>query len=121
MDSNFAPITNEKTVLLIDETAFKYDKLQRSVDRYFTSSTRLNELFSTIQQAGLGNFTQDINIFNDGINCETLEPGYGDWIKGKLRLKFSLEFCPDPPPPPEPESTDINTSPLDEIRQMNVE
>ncbi|MDS3860163.1 KGK domain-containing protein [Thermosynechococcaceae cyanobacterium BACA0444] len=83
MDTEFKPINNEKMVLLVGETAFKYDKLQRSVDQYFTSQTRLNELFSTIQQAGLGNFTQDTNIFNIGINCESLEPGSGDWVSGK--------------------------------------
>ena len=43
--------------------------------------------------------------FNEGIECRILKPHQG-WIKGKIRINISLEFCPD-----EPESQ------LDDIRQ----
>lgn len=119
MDTEFKTINNEKTVLLIGETAFKFDKLQNGVHNYFGSQTRLNELYSAIQQSGLGNFTQDRNFFQMGVSCEILEPGSGDWAKGKVRLKFTLEFCPDAPP--EPEVTESSPPNLDDIRQMNVE
>lgn len=27
--------------------------------------------------------------------CEILEPGSPKWVKGKLKISLSLEFCPD--------------------------
>ena len=59
--------------------------------------------------------------FREGINCEILKIGSKGWRKGKVRLRVSLEFCPDEPEIdetapsneiPQPES------PLDDIRQM---
>jgi len=34
MDSNFMPITNEKTVLMIGESACKFDKLNQRIKNY---------------------------------------------------------------------------------------
>jgi hypothetical protein len=42
---------------------------------------------------------------NNGVDCQILKPSK-NWQKGKLRMKVSLEFCPD-----EPES------PLDDLRR----
>lgn len=33
--------------------------------------------------------------FIHGIECELLELGATKWRKGKVRIKVSLEFCPD--------------------------
>ncbi len=118
MESNFTPITNEKTVLLIGETAFKFDKIQQQVNKYFTTELRITELYSAIQRSGLGNFTYDTNLCTNGVVCEMLEPSSGDWVKGKVRLKFTLEFCPDVPS--EPEVKESSPPDLDDIRQMNV-
>lgn len=35
--------------------------------------------------------------FSDGKDCEILSLGVKGWQKGKLRIKFTLEFCPDEP------------------------
>lgn len=32
-----------------------------------------------------------------GVECEVLRLGSRSWQKGKIRLKLSLEFCPDEP------------------------
>ncbi|WP_156815588.1 KGK domain-containing protein [Pseudanabaena sp. PCC 6802] len=32
---------------------------------------------------------------NGEVVCEILEPGSPQWVKGKLRIRLSLEFCPD--------------------------
>ncbi|MBW4489118.1 MAG: hypothetical protein KME12_15120 [Trichocoleus desertorum ATA4-8-CV12] len=56
-----------------------------------------------------------------GAPCEILEPGKA-WRKGKIRVKVSLEFCPDEVELPEPEKSQVsNQSPLDEIRQAIAE
>lgn len=61
--------------------------------------------------------------FSDGKNCEILSIGSGGWQKGKFRIKFTLEFCPDEPEVKqisqnnEPE-VNQSESPLDDIRRM---
>lgn len=49
--------------------------------------------------------------FQDGEPCEILKAGASGWQKGTLKLKInlSLEFIPDEP--------EIETSPLDDVRQ----
>jgi hypothetical protein len=49
---------------------------------------------------------------NEGVECEVLKPG-GNWQKGKVRMKITLEFCPDEPIQP--------PSPLDDIRKQMKE
>ncbi len=61
--------------------------------------------------------------FNDGKNCEILSIGAGGWQKGKLRIKFTLEFCPDESEAEElTQSNDVEINqtelPLDDIRRM---
>ena len=61
--------------------------------------------------------------FEEGADVEVLKYGSQGWKKGKLRIKVSLEFCPD-----EPEAEEIAASnkgefsepesPLDDIRRM---
>ncbi len=56
--------------------------------------------------------------FDDGVNCEFLEPNK-DWKKGKVKIKVILEFYFDEPDEKDlvKHETNINDSPLDEIRQ----
>ncbi|MGL5806097.1 MAG: KGK domain-containing protein [Xenococcaceae cyanobacterium] len=49
--------------------------------------------------------------FTNGVCCKILRAGSNGWQEGKLRLKVTLEFCPDEPEVNQPES------PLDDIRQ----
>jgi hypothetical protein len=58
-----------------------------------------------------------IEWVKDGIECEAMTANGSGWIKGKVR--FCLEFIPDPVP--EPEEILIKKepeSPLDEFRQQ---
>lgn len=62
--------------------------------------------------------------FEEGADVEVLKYGSQGWKKGKLRIKVSLEFCPDEPKveevaaPQEAESVNEPESPLDDIRRM---
>lgn len=63
--------------------------------------------------------------FSDGKNCEILSIGSGGWQKGKFRIKFTLEFCPDEPEVKQlmqSNEPEINRteSPLDDLRQMMI-
>ena len=45
----------------------------------------------------------------EGLDCEILKLGESSWKKGKVRVKMTIEFCPDEPELP------VYQSPLDEI------
>ncbi len=74
------------------------------------------------QRYGGGNAVIAAKWFEEGIDCEVLKFDSNAWRKGKVRIKVSLEFCPDEPEIEE--ITQINNtennkpeSPLDDIRQ----
>ncbi len=59
---------------------------------------------------------------NQGLDCEILQPSKG-WQKGKVRIRISIEFCPDEPEVTEvPESNELENgqskSLLDDVRQI---
>ncbi|OKH33930.1 hypothetical protein NIES2119_21795 [[Phormidium ambiguum] IAM M-71] len=61
--------------------------------------------------------------FYTGIDCERLKPGTKNWQKGKVRIRVSLEFCPDEPEIEEEFlsnqlEVDPPESPLDDLRRM---
>ncbi len=61
------------------------------------------------------------NLFVQGVDCQVLRFGRKGWQKGKVRIKVSVEFCPDEPDVEEkPASNEITQpeSPLDDLRQM---
>jgi len=102
------------------------------------SMFRVHQIVSAIKQAfyrdGLNAFS---NMFSSrggipggsqqwssqGVECEMLKPGAKGWRKGKLRIRFFLEFCPDEPDVEEKLETNQleiskSESPFEDIRQM---
>ena len=51
-------------------------------------------------------------LLYDGLDAEVLRLGAKGWQKGKIKIKVTVEFCPDEPEISEPES------PLDDLRQL---
>lgn len=75
------------------------------------------------QRYGGGNAVIAEKWFEEGINCEVLKFDSNAWQKGKVRIKVTLEFCPDEPEIEEiTQSNDAEAnqteSPLDDIRRM---
>lgn len=97
------------------------DALIESLESHQIKGIRIKEYFYD----GRGRSSQQVNRkwFAEGKNCEILKLGAKGWQKGKLRVKVTLEFCPDEP---EVEETPaINNSeieppesPLDDLRQL---
>jgi len=61
--------------------------------------------------------------FSAGKDCEILKIGAKGWQKGKVKIRISLEFCPEEPEDTEtPENNQPETnapeSPLDDLRRM---
>lgn len=85
---------DENSVYVISQQILKVDQFQDNVLENF-----------------LGNEEDKIRKKweNEGVKCEVLKPG-GDWQKGKVRMKITLEFCSDKPSQP--------ASPLDDLRKQ---
>jgi hypothetical protein len=58
-------------------------------------------------------------LLNEGLGCEVLKFGSQNWQKGKVRVRITIEFCPDEVEKlAEEPLNDEATSSLDDIRQM---
>jgi KGK domain len=59
------------------------------------------------------------DVFDDGLECDLLQPDRIGWQKGKLKICF--EFIPEQSEsmPTESDSSKTHSSPLDEIRQLS--
>ncbi|WP_199330444.1 KGK domain-containing protein [Microcoleus sp. FACHB-68] len=56
------------------------------------------------------NLIGDERWINEGMTAKFLKLGSSQWIKGKVRIRVVIEFCPDEPEPSPP-------SGLEEFRQ----
>lgn len=123
---------NDNDILSFKDSMLKVGKVRGAVQKAFkgtvakTLSDSLKSQGVEINPGGeiVGNdlFMFHSKWFSEGIDCEVLQLGNKDWQKGKVKIKVSLEFCPD-----EQDVTDalesneleINQleSPLDELRR----
>ena len=128
---------NDDDIISFNDEICKIKKIREATKDYFFSHSnkyinyrceKLNinisifEIIETVTVNGkicTRKFTQ--NLFSNGKECQILKEGKR-WQTGKLRVKLTLEFCPD-----EPEVIENNAyqdvdgiaeSPLDEIRQQ---
>lgn len=49
-------------------------------------------------------------ILDEGLECEVLRLGSEEWQKGKIRVKMTVEFCPDEPEEIEEEAEESQNS-----------
>lgn len=118
--NSYLPEYGDDDVLMFQETMFKVVKFRKAIENAF------NSYLPQHLQSSLANNSINIttkNCFGDGMNCEVLKINSKGWKKGKVRIRVSLEFCPDEPDVeeiPVSNQLEINQpeSPLDDIRQM---
>lgn len=121
-DNSYLPDYGDDDVLMFNETTMlKVAKFRNAVKNAFNYSQPQN-LHSTLVQQNNINVSMS-NCFTEGVKCEALKIGSKGWKKGKMRIRVSLEFCPDEPDIEEAlESNQLvsnqSESPLDDIRQM---
>lgn len=118
--NSYLPNYDDNDVLMFGEAMFKIAKFRNAVEYAFKNYLSEN-LQSVLVQHSI-NITMR-GCFGDGVNCEVLKIGAKGWKKGKVRIRVSLEFCPDEPDIQEAlESNQLLSnqleSPLDDIRQM---
>ncbi|MEA5552739.1 KGK domain-containing protein [Anabaena cylindrica UHCC 0172] len=106
MENGWEPVDNEDTVLSITKVVQRYIM----DDPMFKVAQILSKIKSNIISIDSSywektdEYIEKKRWLNEGVDCEIMKPG-GYWKKGKLRVRVTLEFCPD-----EPES------PLDDLR-----
>lgn len=123
--NSFLQKCKDDDVLEIDSQMVKLSKFSSDANLAFSWSSNKNALL------GIVNYFKSINFSNtnirqlindDGIEASILCIGSQGWKKGKIKLKVTLEFCPDQSEVEEiaeSNSTANNqeVSPLDDIRQ----
>ncbi len=116
MDDGFKPLESEE-VLSVAET----DKILLP-SLMFTGGQLISQMKSILSQYGGNRTNVNLNSWLDkGIDCKTLKFGAKGWQKGKVRIRVSIEFCPDEPEVEETSATneiEQPESPLDDLRQM---
>lgn len=115
---------DHKDIISFESQLFKVEQLFEAIQESFNSGdtgyylqdalTRRKVPINARSFSSAYQEEQEEWWFSEGGECEILRPGSQGWQKGKIRirLKATLEFCPD-----EPESNQ-EESPLDDIRQM---
>lgn len=114
---------------------YKVGNFRKAVKNIFHEDRQIGDVLrNLLESAGLliskaghyskhGFHPERIMWFTDGVTCEILKVGERGWKTGKIRIRVSLEFCPDQP---EFEDTIANEqseisqpeSPLDDLRRM---
>ncbi len=120
----FEPLnSNKDAALSFPNSMFKLVEFIAAVKKAFESKG-LDALGDALKNRGgipvWGNNERE-RWLGEGVDCEILQVGAKSWQKGKIRIKVTIEFCPDEPEVeetapsneiPQPES------PLDDLRQM---
>jgi hypothetical protein len=108
MEDNFKIIDSEQGDVVIDfgNKTFKLSLLVSLMTEIILNK-KLEELNNKLRDHGSGKLpSYDESYWSSaGVDCQILKPSK-NWQKGKIRMKISLEFCPE-----EPES------PLDDLRR----
>lgn len=103
---------NDDDVIQVPNALYKMAQLKNAMKFAFRNEYKIPYvLFHALQEKGvrIENISQ---VLNDGLDSEILKIGAKGWQKGKLRIKVTIEFCPEQSEIPQAES------PLDDLRQM---
>lgn len=97
MDDNFqeldAQSSDKDAALSFPNSMFRAGEFVAKVKDTFHVNGH-NALVNSLNQKG-GIPSNLIDWFEQGIDCEILKPDAKGWRKGKIRIKVSVEFCPE--------------------------
>ncbi len=112
MEENFyLPDCGDDDVLAFNSNLVKVGKFRNIVKFAFSDPSEIPARISELLWENGVNINPK-DAFVNGLDGEVLKIGAKDWQKGKLRIRVTVEFCPDELKISEPES------PLDDLRQM---
>jgi hypothetical protein len=113
-DNSYLPEYGNDDVLSLESgKLFKVGKFREALKSAFTDKDKVPYgLSSELGQKGVEvNSSDTKKMLEQGIDGEVLRIGSKGWQKGKIRIRISVEFCPDESEITQPES------PLDDIHQ----
>ncbi|HEY9780124.1 MAG TPA: KGK domain-containing protein [Leptolyngbyaceae cyanobacterium] len=120
MERNFKPLDDKSEsgniVLSFSDSMFKLKEFITATEQAFQFHG-LDKLRNNLSSRGGIPGTSE-QWYRQGVDCELLKPGSEGWRKGKIRIKISLEICPDEPEVEETPEITQPESPLDDIRRM---
>jgi hypothetical protein len=119
-------------VISFGTTMYKFDKFKSALQSVFIGNLADVIIESLDSQGIKGTSIYEVpsrgrayavnwKWWSEGKDCEILRIGAKGWQKGKIRMKVTLEFCPDEPEAEETSTSNTITepeSPLDDLRQM---
>jgi hypothetical protein len=118
-------IVDNKSIVLDLEEVVSVKEQDRIVIDYpmFTKAQLLSAIKDDLTNSYVTKLGTLERWLSEGVDAKVLQFGAKSWQKGKVRLKISLEFCPDNPQPEEvaaSNETDAtqSESPLDDLRQQ---
>ena len=112
-EQNFVEISNMETIIVLKEKS-PYSLLI-SDPMVKAQWVRNRMICDVLNVSNIQQLEDDVNLgkrkkwIEEGLDCEILKLGESSWKKGKVRVKMTIEFCPDEPELP------VYQSPLDEI------
>lgn len=117
---------SDNAVLSIDNDLVKLGSLKRALNSVFENNPVILAQYETLKNHQLKFSFQPAYWYGSGKDAELLNPGSQGWKKGKIKIRITLEFCPDEPegeetPATHQPETSEPESPLDEIRRMMTE
>jgi hypothetical protein len=129
----FCPVSgcSEKSAISFDGKIYKVEEIAQvireskpSLGRFISSFLQKSDKQihpGTNQESGEADY---VSYFEEGIHFEILQPGSEEWVKGRMRLKISLEFVIDQPDLLDTETQSdavelVNENSLDAIRQVS--
>lgn len=123
MSEEFSPLEESEVIEVEHQPISK----QLNLSSYFSFLTLTVNQFTTAIEDRVSISDELRNqIFEEGVDCEVLKFGSKDWQKGKIRVKMTVEFCPDEPEEIEEEeaeesengeSEDSDFDSLDDLRK----
>lgn len=107
-------------VIAFRQSMFKLSDFLTTIKQAFQSKG-LEELANKLSnRGGVPVWKDNKHLWlGDGIEAEILRLNGKGWQKGKIRIKLTLEFCPDEPELKETAAANTEPeSPLDDLRRM---
>jgi hypothetical protein len=121
MNTNFEPLDSEEVVSIDEGLKIVLNQPTFKIREFVVAFKDVIKKHSSIYVNSRTD--EKAQWFDEGVNAQVLKYGAKNWQNGKVRIKFTLEFCPDEPEvqktstPNQPETSEPE-SPLDEIRRM---
>jgi len=94
-----AECLHKDSVVSFFNSMFKVSELISFSNEIFRD-TGMRELYTKLTNHGKGQIPlggKSNEWIDNGKECELLVPGAKSWQKGKIRIKVTLEFCPEEP------------------------